>query len=154
MLEKIRGIRSRENLVDCLMCGDSTRSAIVDLEIDIYLLPIVELADRLGVALVAVELGVNLVVDIRGERWEAVDAIVANDIGLNRARARIGQVDDRVRERCLLPVQDLAGECAAVIALLVKGTGCGKADQQEHQRYDYGLLHRLSPKPPYDSLLL
>jgi len=39
-------------------------SAIIDLQVDIHLLAVIELADGLGIALVPVELGVNIVVDI------------------------------------------------------------------------------------------
>ena len=42
-----------------------TASLRVDLQHDVHLLPVIELAHRLGIALVPVELGIHFVIDIQ-----------------------------------------------------------------------------------------
>src|SRR5713226_9596974 len=68
----------------------------IDLQIDGNLGTVVELTDGLDVALATVVLRVDLVVDIRLERRETIAAVLADDVGFDRARARIGQVNHRV----------------------------------------------------------
>src|ERR1700678_4796149 len=65
-------------------------SAGADAQVDVDLGAVVELADRFGIALVAVELGVDFVVHGAGECGEAIGAVLADDVGLNRARAGVG----------------------------------------------------------------
>jgi len=55
----------------------------VDLEVDVDLGAVVELADGLGVALVIVELGVDFVVHVR-KAGEAVGAVLSHDYRFSR----------------------------------------------------------------------
>ena len=57
--------------------------------------PRVELAHRLGIALVAFELRVDFVVDTRGKRGEAVDSVLPCDKRFNRTRASVREINDR-----------------------------------------------------------
>src|SRR5436309_4547337 len=56
-----------------------------DLQIEIDLGPIVELADSFGIALLALVLGVYLVVHAGGECRKTVGAVRTDDVGLHRA---------------------------------------------------------------------
>ena len=79
----------------------------VDLEIDVDLWPVVELAHRFCIALAAVNLSVDLVVHV-GEPWETVGPVLADDVGLDGVSARIGEIDDGADDRIILLVQHLA----------------------------------------------
>jgi hypothetical protein len=110
----------------------------VDLEIDIDLWAVIELADRFGVAFVAVELGVNLVID-RGETGKTVSAVFADDVGFYGVGTGVGEIHDRVGDRIVMLIEDFAVEQAALLLILVgSGVGsegknkkkCGSSDEE------------------------
>ena len=107
----------------------------VDLEDHVDLGSIVELAYRFGVALVAVELRVDFVVDGTGERREAIGAILTDDVGLDGARARVGHIDDSVGKGIIATIEDLAEQQLAdrFLALLVGGGTERSAKADENQ---------------------
>src|SRR3981189_1843628 len=89
----------------------------INLQINQNLRTIVKLANSLAVALVPVVLRVYLIIDIRLQRRETVSAILAADIGLNRASARIGQVNHSIRKRIIGMIQYFARKQARVVRL-------------------------------------
>ena len=116
----------------------------IDSEVEVDLGAIVELADGLGVALMAVVLGVDLVVDGGGESGKAVGAIPAHDVGFHSTGSRIGDVDNGVRKRVVLRVENLAVEQAANGLLFLIGQCSGSGAESEHEETAErdGLDHR------------
>lgn len=125
---------------------------IVDLEIDVDGLAIVELTHRLGVALAPVILRIHLVIDIGRKRREPISSVLADDVGLYGTSPGIGQINDRVRKRGVLVIDDSPSQKSGIVVFLVEGrTGSRrKPDQQQHHRDDQGPLH----KSPADTLPL
>jgi len=76
--------------------ADATGLFRIDLQVDGHLLAIIELADRLAVALAALELSVHLVVDIRRQCRKPEGSVRSDNIRLYRAVPRVRQVDHRV----------------------------------------------------------
>jgi len=107
----------------------------VDFKDQVDLGAVVELAYRFGVALVVVELRVDFVVDGAGERGEAVRAVLADDVGLDGARARVGHIDDGVGKGIVVTIEDLAEQQLAdrLLPLLVGGGTERSAKGDENQ---------------------
>jgi len=91
--------------------SDSTR---IYFKVDVELLPIVELAHRLGVALVPIKLCVHLIVDIRGKRRKSILAILAHNVGFYGAGTRVRQIDHRVRQGSILTVTSYPNRTSVV----------------------------------------
>src|SRR5215813_12008341 len=70
----------------------ATGLPVVNLQVDIDLLAVIELAHGLGVALAAIKLSINFVVDVGGKRWESIGAIAAYDVGLHGTSARVREI--------------------------------------------------------------
>src|SRR5258708_32580322 len=120
-------------------------SLCVDLEIDVYLGPVVELTDRLGVALAVIMLSVNLVIH-SGQAREAVGAILADDVGLHRMSARIGEVNDGPHHGIILLVEHFAVEQAALLLIFLVGGSMSHHRQHHKNRTgdQWGLLESTS----------
>src|ERR1700758_5218412 len=88
----------------------ATPSLGVNAKIDVYLLAGVELADGLGVTLVAIKLGVDFIVDIGREGGDVIGAVLRRDIGFYGAGAGVGEVNDGRRQGIVLTINDSAGE--------------------------------------------
>src|SRR5215469_10381963 len=99
-------------LASGIRSGADDASLQIDPEHDIDLLTIVELAHRLGIALVPLVLGVNLVIHVGGELGELIGAVRADDVAGDRVSTGIGKVDDRVDDRVVLFIENLTGEHA------------------------------------------
>src|ERR1700758_4046963 len=83
-------------------------SAGIYFQVHVDLGAVVELADRLGIAAMALVLGINFVIDGGRESRETVGAIGADDIGFHRASAGIGEIDNGVGKRVIPRVEHLA----------------------------------------------
>src|SRR5579872_4223147 len=104
----------------------------IDSQIDVNLGAIVELADRFRIAFVAVELGVDLVVG-GGKAGKAVGAFVPDDIGFYSVRAQVGKVDDRVEDRIVLLIENLAQKKPALGFFFLVGSGKGGKRNDKQQ---------------------
>src|SRR5919197_1493835 len=80
----------------------------VDPQVNIHVRPAIELTYSLGVAFTTVVLRVQLIVGIQGKRREAVLAVFAHDVGLDRTGAGVGQVYDRAGQGSILVIDDAA----------------------------------------------
>src|SRR5215469_5731963 len=134
--------RSRSSSAQSKSLGDSFRLrprrqgcslTCVDLKVEIDLGAFVELADRLGVALVAVVLGVHLVIDYGGQGGKTILAVGSNNVGLDGASASIGHVNDSVFQGIVLRVQHLAVEQPADGFLFLIGSGTGECAQNKQE---------------------
>src|SRR5579863_9860646 len=85
----------------------------INLEVEVNLGPVIELADGLGFAFPPFVLGVNLIVDRGGKRGKAVGAVDTDDIGFYRAGAGVGEVDDGIGQGIILRIKYFAEEQAA-----------------------------------------
>src|SRR5213083_902085 len=104
----------------------------VDFEVNIDLGAVVELADGLGIALLALVLGIDFVVHRRGERRKAVGAVYSDNIGLNGPSAGIGDVDDGVGKRVVLRIEHFAEEQTADgLLFLVGRSSANRAERKE-----------------------
>lgn len=103
------------------------RLSAVDLEINVDGLTIVELTHRFRVALLPVELGIDLIINIRGEGREAIGAVLTDDVSFYGAGSRVGEVDDSVGQRRVLVIDDPARQEAAVIVFLFRGQARGRS---------------------------
>ena len=119
-------------------------NAWVDFQVEVDLRTVVKLADRFSVALAALVLGINLVVDGGGQRGKAVCTVRADDVGFNGSIAGIGDVDDCIRQGIVLRVEDLAEKQAADDLFFFVGRGAGNRAQRHNQGTDngYSLDHR------------
>ena len=90
--------------------GDAARLFCVNLEVDGHLFAIIKLADGLAVALAALELSIDFIVDIRRQRRKTERAVRSHNIGLYRAVARVRQVDHRVRQGIVAVIEHLPGK--------------------------------------------
>src|SRR5580692_10140445 len=115
---------------------------------DVGCFSIVELAHRLGLALLAFILGVNFVVDVRGKLREVVCAVSADDVTFHRMGAGIGEVDDSIRQRVIVPIEHLARQHppdgVLVLVFRVGGSRHSDAEQQQQQGRNLVLSHRIS----------
>src|SRR5882724_7163370 len=91
----------------------------VDPQIDVDLRPRIELADRLGIALVTLELCVNFVVHVWRNRRKPVIPVRAHDKRLYRASAGVGEINYRARKWSILFVDHPPGQQAASVAFVL-----------------------------------
>jgi hypothetical protein len=110
-------------------------SVFADLEIDVDLRAVVELADRLGIALVAVVLSVDLVVDGR-EAGEAIRAFLADNVGLHGVGAGVGEIYDRADYGIIPQIKDFAVEQAALGFVFVVGKSVGDRNREQERAGD------------------
>src|SRR5258708_18896714 len=95
----------------------------MDLQINVDLGAVVELADGFSVAFTIVELSIDLIVD-GGEAGKTISAVLPDDIGLYRVGAGIGEIDDGIDHRVILLIEYFAEEQTALLpVLLVRGGG-------------------------------
>ena len=108
----------------------------IDLQVEVDLGTVVELADGFGIALTALELSVDLVVDGGGEGGKAIGAVRADDVGFHGASASVGDVNDGVGKRIVLRVEHFAEEQAAdrLLFLVRRGAGERTKDGQQAQQ--------------------
>src|SRR5208282_3998053 len=88
-------------------------------QVDVDLVAVVEMADGLGIALLAIELGVDLVVDVGRELGEMIGPVGPYNVTLDRLGARVGKVDHGIRNWIVLPVDHLASQHTSRIGLFV-----------------------------------
>jgi len=115
----------------------------VDFENEIDLGAVVELAYGFCFALMAVELGIDFVVDGAGKRGKAVSAVLANDVGLNGSGAGVGHIDDGIRNGIVVTVEHLAEQQLAdsLLALLVGRGAERSAKGDENQTANRSSLY-------------
>jgi hypothetical protein len=121
----------------------------VNLQVNVDLGAVVELADGLGIALMAFVLGVDLVVDGAGKGGEAIGAIGSDDVAFDGAGAAVGEVNDGVGERVILQVEDLTEKKAAGRFILLRQAAgrqseCSECQASHNRRYDRRILTRHS----------
>src|ERR1700683_3588306 len=110
-------------------------SVSLNLQINVNLCAIVELADGLGVAFLAVVLSIDLIVD-RGESGEAICALLADNVGLHGVGAGVGEVDDRADYGIILLIEHLAVEKAALRFVFVVGKSVGHSNREQKRAGD------------------
>ena len=105
----------------------------VDFQVEIDLGAVVELTDGFCIALSALVLGIDLVIDSGRESGEAVSPVGSNDVGLDGASAGISEIDDGVRERVILMIKNLAKQQPAdgLILLVERCARERKSDDQK-----------------------
>jgi hypothetical protein len=95
-----RSGRGKANSMICAVKRDAKRgSARIDPQLYFDNFAVIELAHSFGVAGFTVGLRVNLVFDIRRQRWKSVSPVWPNDVGFDCMRAGIGNVNDCIRQR-------------------------------------------------------
>jgi hypothetical protein len=125
-------------LTDC----EAPNLARVDLEVDVNLGSVVELADRPGVTLVVVVLRVDFVVD-GGESWKTVGAVLSHDVGFHGMGARVGEVHDGTDDGIILRIEDFAGEQPALLLVFFIERTAGHGNQKdERANEERGVLER------------
>src|SRR5581483_5211229 len=119
----------------------------VDLQNYVHNLAIVELAHGFRVALLPLELGIHLVVDIGRECREAIVAVIADDVGLDISRASIGQIHDRAGKRRILAIENLSREQASglIFVLIRWGSNSRQTEQKQQQSRNRRLFHGYPP---------
>lgn len=85
-----------------------TDLARIDLQDQVNLGAVVELADGLGIAFVVLELGVHLIVDSRSERGEAIAPVFTYNIRLHRASPGVRNINYRIGEGIIVVIQNLS----------------------------------------------
>ena len=105
----------------------------VDFQVEIELGAIVKLADAFCIALFALVLSIDLVIDGGRESREAVSPVGSDDIGLDGASAGIGQIDDGIGEGVILMIKNLAKQEPAnsLVFLVECRAGERKSDDQK-----------------------
>ena len=73
----------------------------------------------------AVQLGVDFIVQGRRKGWEAVGAVLAYDVSFHGPGARVGYIDNGVRQRIVLGIEDLAKQQPAVGLVFLIGRCAG-----------------------------
>src|SRR5271163_3528126 len=116
---KERNRAVRDGRSRALLAIFSVFAIAIDLQVDVDGLTIIELADRLRMALTVVELGVDFVINIGLQGRKAVRSVGSYNVGLYRASMGVGQVDDRVLQWIIAVVKHLAGEQARFILLRI-----------------------------------
>ena len=119
-------------------------SVLVDFEIDVNLGTIVELADRAGVAFVAFELGVHLIVHV-GESRKAIGAVLPDDVGFYRMGPGVGEINDGTNDGIVMLIEHLAGQQTALGAILFIERGTG---HREYEKDHASQQRRLSERQP------
>jgi hypothetical protein len=127
----------------------------IDLQTDVDLAAIIELADRLGAALAIIELRIDLVIESGLKSWKAKSTIGSDDVGLYRARMGIRQVDDGIRQRVVAAIQHLACEKTGFFFLRIaseqldggghRGSREGHDQQENESTCDGRFFHDLFP---------
>jgi len=112
----------------------------VNPEIHVQLMTIVKMTDGLGIALLAVELGIHFVVDVGREFGKMIGPIRTDNVALDCLGASVGEVHHGIRQWVVLLVDHLAGQSAAGIGFLIGGINAvgnhGKTSQKQQDRHN------------------
>ena len=109
-------------------------STNVNLQVEVDLRAVIELADGFGLAFVAFILSVYLVVNSRGEGRKTVGAVRTDNVGLHGAIPRIRDVDDGVGHGVVLRIENLAKEEAAYGFFFFVREGPGHGTEAHHNQ--------------------
>ena len=111
----------------------------IDFQVHIDLGAVIELADSFRVALSPLVLGIDFVIDGAGKRWKAVAAVRSDNVGLDRASAGVGHINDGIRKGIILTIKHLPKEQAPGALVFLIGRGIGKkAADNDKQTADGG----------------
>src|SRR5437762_6140777 len=113
ILRSLEGRQQPSLSLSAVMCSPSLLSS-VDPDVKRNVVPIIERADCLGAAFLALVVRVDLVVDIGRKSVKAVSSVFLGDEALDRQSLGVLQVHDGIWERRLSLCHYLAGHITAL----------------------------------------
>ena len=107
----------------------------VDFQVHVDLGAVVELANPFGIALFAVILGIDFVIDGRGEGGKTVRTVFADDVSFHGSSSCVGDIDDGVGYGIVLLVENFSKKQASggFLFLICQRRARDQSDRDKHQ---------------------